>query len=268
MTRVCAGDPLLRLAREVFDANPLSTPDTRIKPMVVLAANGSRVGYFGELAAVVPGVRLPAVRQSRLANMSGQRSGHATVAAASTVLGGLLAPMAGVAVAPEQLAASFNRLNAASVSLFFPNPRRHYVDLGELGAALAGVTLPATPATQVFLDGDRDVLLVDSVILSKEIGISVRRSGSTTSALAFEPFGELKVATSGRNEVTVTASKWLPFAFSCLRVTLDADGAIARIVSDTSSRRVVGWSHDTDDAEHDVEYVQLGTDDQLLALDD
>jgi len=268
LMRVCTGDPLLRLAREVFDANPMSVPDTRIKPMVVLAASGSRVGYFGELAAAMPAVQLPKVRHSLLANMSGQRSAYASVEVASAILGAFLASLAGVPVAPEQLKASFGRSNASGVSVFFPNPRRDYVDLGELGAAVEGAALPETPATRIFLDGDHDVLLVDSVILSDQIGISVRRRGGTASALTFEPFGSLQVSTAGANEVIVKASTWMPFAFSCLRVSLDRDGGIARIVSDMTGRRVVGWSHDTDDLDHDVEYVHLGAHDQLLALDD
>jgi hypothetical protein len=268
LTRVCTGDPLLRLAREVFDANPMSAPDTRVKPMVVLTASGSRVGYFGELAAAMPDVKLPKVRHSLLANMSGQRSGYASVEVASAILGAFLGPLAGVPVAPGQLKASFGRSHASGVSVFFPNPRRDYVDLGELGAAVAGAALPETPATRIFLDGDRDVLLVDSVILSDQIGISVRRRGGAASALGFEPFGNLKVSTGGANEVIVKASTWMPFAFSCLRVSLDRDGSIARIVSDTTGRRVVGWSDDTDDLDDDVEYAHFGAHDQLLALDD
>jgi hypothetical protein len=263
---------LLRLAREVFDANPLSAPDTRVKPMVVLAASGSRVSYFGELAAAMPAVQLPKVRRSQLANMSGQRSRYASVEVASAILGAFLEQLAGVPVVPGQLAAatkaSFGRSHASGVSVFFPNPRRDYVDLGELGAALAGAVLPESPATRVFLDGDREVLLVDSVILSDQIGISVRRRGGTASALGFEPFGSLAVATGGADEVIVKATKWMPFAFSCLRVSLDRDGSIARIVSDTTGRRVVGWSDDTDGLDDDIEYVHFGAYDQLLALDD
>jgi hypothetical protein len=267
LTRVCTGDPLLRTARDVFDANPIGKPDTRIKPLVVLAASGSRVGYFGELAAALPDVRLPTIRRSRLANMSGQRSAYASVKVASGLLGALLTPLAGAPVTPEQLEASFVRSRVSGVSMFFPNPRRDYVDLGELGAALDGVALPENPATRIFLDGNRDVLLVDSVILSDQIGISIRRSGGTTSALMSEPFGNLQVSAIAGNEVIVKASTWMPFAFSCLRVTLDPDGCIARIVGDTSSRRVVGWSYDTDEPDHEVEYVHLGTHDQLLVLD-
>ena len=266
-TRVCTGDPLLRLTREVFDANPMSAPDTRIKPMVVLAASGSRVQYFGELAAAIPTIVLPKVRHSQLANMSGQRSAYASVEVASAILGALLTPLAGVPVAPEQLKASFGRSNASSVSVFFPNPRREYIDLGELGAAIDGAALPETPSTRIFLDGDRDALLVDSVILSDQIGISVRRRGRTTSELGFEPFGSLKVSTAGANEVIVKASAWMPFAFSCLRVSLDREEGVTRIISDTISRRVVGWSHDTDDLDRDVEYVHFGAPDQMLSLD-
>ena len=54
------------------------------------------------------------------------------------------------------------------------------------GAPLADqATVPATPATRTFLAGDRDALLVDSVILSDQIVISVRRRGGSASAFAF-----------------------------------------------------------------------------------
>ncbi|MGI5238884.1 hypothetical protein [Dactylosporangium sp. CA-139066] len=267
--RLCDRDPLLRLAREVFDANPMAVPDTRIKPLALLVADGARVRYFGSLAALLPDARLPAVRRSKLANMGGQRSAHASLDVAASVLGALLAPMAGVPVPLGRLEAAFSGSRAEGVSVYFPNPRRDFVDLGELGAALAGARVPDTATTTVFHDGDRSLLLVDSVILSDEIGISIRRRSASAPALAVEPFGSLQVTTVNDSELTIKASSWMPFAFSCLLVSVQMDGLVTRVVHDADARRVVGFNRDSDDlSSGDAEFFHVGAHSDLVAIDE
>jgi hypothetical protein len=164
---------------------------------------------------------------------------------------------------------AFDRSSVSGVSFSFPNPRRDYVDLGELGLALGSESVPRTPATAPFFDGHQTALLIDSVVLCREVAVSVRREDTASPALRLDPFGQLSLSTGRSSEMVMTGEGWLPLAFSCLRVTLSPQGTIARMIGDRSSRRILGWSAGPDELSEDqTTYFFAGEENELFALDD
>ncbi|HET9983364.1 MAG TPA: hypothetical protein VFQ38_07245 [Longimicrobiales bacterium] len=99
---LCSNDPLVKTLQDVFGANIVRVPEERIRPVVVLASDGKKTSFRGELAPLLVGgapIDVP-VAESQMASVSGKRSKSVDLGLGLKILGGFLqalgVPSAGI----------------------------------------------------------------------------------------------------------------------------------------------------------------------------
>jgi hypothetical protein len=230
--RLCSDDPLLGTLRDLFDATPLRQPEQRVRPLSLIAARHGRARFVGQAGALLAGataLEVP-VSESRVAPLTGKRSRAVTLDVGVRILEGLL-PAFGLAPAAIDGALS----GARQVAFAFPEVRRVHVDLIVLGRALAGRALDAAnPVALLFMSGGYEALLVDSVLTSRSFALDVTGERSARADFDFPAVHQLigdakagiSVETSGGRSVVVSGPSELTFAFSCVRLAVDAEGGL------------------------------------------
>jgi hypothetical protein len=240
---LCREDPLLSLVHELYGASVVRVPDARVRPLSVIVHRRGRSFLRGALPPLLAdraplGVE-PALTE--LTDISGRRSRRVTLDLGLHILRGFLA---GLGVPHADLSARLE--GAAYLSFAFPAARRLAVDVNALGVALAGRRLDqGNPAAAILFAPPRyDLLLVDSVLTSRAIAIVIsgargQRLNLDLAALRHalaEIGGSVGAATDHNVELTLSSPAELTFAFSCVRLTLDPDGAILAIPPDHRTR--------------------------------
>jgi hypothetical protein len=230
--RVCDNDPLISTLRDVFDCQPIRVPDERVVPMTVLASNGSQSRFRGGLAAHLAGsptLDVP-ILKSDMANLTLRRSNGVKVDLGLKILDGFLS---GFGLPSAGITAKFQ--GASEVSFAFQDVRRQYIDIGMLGRVLARHKLDLkSPAAAIFGADGFEFLVIDSIIQSRDFVITVEKSAKTDFAVDIALIQEIvqkanvgmSVASSTKLDVSFNGPKFLTFAFACVRLFLDANGAI------------------------------------------
>jgi hypothetical protein len=230
---LCPDDPLVQTLRDAFGANILRVPDERLRPLTVLASDGRTTSIRGALAPLLFDAAPLAVDvyHAAAASLSGRHTRNVKLDLGLTILSGFLQPMG---VAPAGIAAHFG--DASELSFSFPDVRRSFVDVNELGHVLAGREVDVgNPAAAIFVEGDYTFLVVDSVLTSRDFDIRVEATNGAGFGLDLPGIQEVVAAASGT--VTVEAASGralrfrgkhdLAFAFTCVRLYLGPDGVIA-----------------------------------------
>jgi hypothetical protein len=236
---LCNGDPLVKTLRDVFGANIVRVPEERIRPVSALAVHDGKCVFRGDLSALLEGAVPPELsplpaHTSTMAELSGKRSRSVDLDLGLKILEGFLGafgiPSAGVTT-------SFK--GAKEVSFSFGNVQRLWIDNNLLGRALTGHKVSAqNPAAAIYFGDDPwKLVAVDSVIASSNFTISVDRSSSKDFQLdvpAIEKVvGEakvgVKVSSTASTQLTFKGREHLTFAFTAVRLYLDADRRIASI---------------------------------------
>jgi hypothetical protein len=241
---LCREDPLVSLVHELYGANMVRVPDARVRPLSVVVHRNGRSFFRGSLLPLLSDAR-PLGLQSEetlLTDISGRRSRRVTLDLGLHILRGFLS---GFGLPHAGLEVGLN--DAAYLAFAFPAARRRALDVNALGWALAERRLDrANPAAAIlFADGPAyELLLVDSVITSRQIAIVIggakgRRVNVDLAALRqalAELGGSAEAGADGEIELILTSKAELTFAFSCVRLCLDAEGQIASIPPDHSTR--------------------------------
>lgn len=233
---ICEGDPLIDTLRTVFDANIVRVPEERVKPLTVVASCDKKSAFRGALLPLIDG-ELPAlndslVESSRMADISGKRTRKVSVDIGLQVLEGFLG---GFGIPSAGISTKFS--GASEVSFSFQNVERRYVDSNFVGRVLNGHTIDVhNPAAAIFFGNDPcDLLVIDSVITSSDFSINVNRFNSDDFKLDVPAIQnlvgklntEVSVSTTSGYDLVFKGDKHLTFAFSCIRLTVDAGGQIS-----------------------------------------
>jgi hypothetical protein len=240
---LCREDPLLSLVHELYGANVVRVPDARVRPLTVIVHRSRRSFLRGSLLPLLSDARPLGVQPelTELTDISGRRSRRVTLDLGLHILRGFLS---GLGMPHADLTAGLE--GAAYLSFAFPAARRLGLDVNALGVALAGRRIDqGNPAASIlFTEPHYELLLIDSVLTSREIAIVI--SGARGQRLNFdlaalrttlaEMGGSVGAATERDVELTLTSEAELTFAFSCVRLTLDAEGAILAIPPDHRTR--------------------------------
>lgn len=229
---LCKSDPLVDTLKDVFGANIVRVPEERIRPLTVLASDGSRTSFRGALAPALVGAEaldVP-VDDSTMANVSGKRSSSVKLDLGLKILGGFLAalhiPSAGIEAQLE---------GAKQVSFSFQDVKRLYVDPTALGHQLSGrVVDRQNPAVSIFFGDDWTFLVVDSAITSRDFSINVEKAATqgfrvdvpTIQQIVSEANAGVQVQSTSGTDLVFKGDAYLTFAFTCVRLFLDADGRI------------------------------------------
>lgn len=133
---LCAGDPLLDTLRELFLATPLRVPEQRVTPLAVVAAQGSKARFLGDVESLLTGADEAIgleLLESRVAPLSSRRSRVVNLDLALEILKGFL-PVFGVSVPAITAALA----GASHVAFSFDSVTRAYVEVTRLGQRLTG----------------------------------------------------------------------------------------------------------------------------------
>jgi hypothetical protein len=230
--RLCDNDPLISTLRDVFDCQPISVPDERIVPMTVVASDGSQSRFRGALASLLVGTPTldVLVSISDMANLTIKRSNGVKIDLGLKILEGFLN---GFGLPSAGIKAKF--VGALAVSFAFKEVRRQYIDVNVLGRRLALRKLNVeNPAAAIFGAGGFEFLVVDSVIQSRDFVMTVEKAASGDFSVDIPVIQEIvqetnvgmSVTSSTKLDVSFNGPKHLTFAFACVRLFVDAGGAI------------------------------------------
>ncbi|HET9983362.1 MAG TPA: hypothetical protein VFQ38_07235 [Longimicrobiales bacterium] len=265
---LCTNDPLVTTLRDVFGANIVRVPEERIRPVTVLASHGRKTAFRGALAPLLAGggpVDVP-VAKSGVANLSGRRSISVQLDLGLKILGGFLKalqlPAAGIDAQFE---------GACKVSFQFQDVKRFFVDTGVLGQRLGGrIVDRGNPATSIFFEDDWTFLVVDSVITSSDFAIHVDEATKAGFAIDLPAVQQIvsgvnagvQVASASGRDLAFKGDRQLTFAFTCVRLFLNADGRITAMPPADDVPAMAAKSRRFGAAEHVVRY----TPDRILLM--
>lgn len=258
---LCKNDPLVKTLQDVFGANIVRVPEERIRPVVVLASDGKKTSFRGALAPLlVAGAPIDVpVAESQMANVSGKRSNSVKLGLGLEILGGFLKalqiPSAGIDAQFE---------GASQVSFQFQDVKRFFVDTGVLGQQLGGRVVDRNnPATSILFEDDWTFLVVDSVITSSDFAINVEKSSKAGFALDVPAVQQIvskanagvQVQSASGRDLAFKGDKHLTFAFTCVRLFLNADGRITAMPPADDVPAMAAKAHRFGAAEHVVRYT-------------
>jgi len=233
--KLCPKDPLVNTLRATFGANPVRIPELRIQPLCVVAAKGDKAAFRGDLKHLVLGDFKPpkwAKTESPMADVRTNRSGRVDFTLGMDILDKFLS---GFGVPAPEISACFEGVKEVEFS--FGDVVRNWVDDNWLGRALEGRSINLqNPAARIYIDepGWR-LLVINSVIRSRDFTITVKRRRSKSVGIDLGAIGELvgkaksdiSVSFASSSAVTFTGPHHLTFAFTTLEFHLDDSGAIS-----------------------------------------
>lgn len=243
--KLCDGDPLVGALHDALGANVVRVPDGRLRPLSVLLHTESHTLLRGALGPLLAGPTPPALPETRtpVADVAGRRSRRVALDLGLYLLRGLLRGL-GLPVPTGGLALRLDGVTAMTFSL--PAVERAAVDLGELGAALAGRRIDAgNPAARPFFEEPAPaLLLVDSVLTAS--AISVELEGGRSRRLAVDVGGlqqllgglggTVQIADAPGYGLRFAGQRPATFAFTCVRLRHDGEGRIDALLPDLPLR--------------------------------
>jgi hypothetical protein len=262
--QLCERDPLVGMMREVFGANIVRVPDARIQPLSVLVHNRGQTFFRGALAPLLSGDEPLAIApvKTEMADISGRRSRQIKLDIGLYILGGFLNSFG---ITPAELEAKLG--DVANLSIAFPSVQRSAVDINQLGRALSGRRIERSNAAAAifFEESDYELLVIDSVLTSNRL--SLKLTGQQNRELALDVTGlqellgkagaKVSIQTSPDYDITLESDRELTFAFSCVRLFLDAEGLISAMPPDLWPRMLSGKHEATVQVEYSPDRVVL-----------
>lgn len=233
--RLCRGDPILQLLREVFDATPLRVPEERVTPLGVIAVRGAEARLLGGIEPLLDddtGLALESV-ESRVASLSAKRSRAVKLDLGLRILDGFLT---GLGIPTPSVSVLLK--GASDIAFMLDDVNRRYVEVTLLGKAIAARKLDgANPVAAMFIGRRYEFLVIDSVLRSRGFSVTTGQENAGGFEVSAETLanlvGSLKVGasvtTSTGRELHFAGPGELTFAFSCVRFVILDDGQIAAI---------------------------------------
>jgi hypothetical protein len=277
MLGLCQGDRIVDTLRNVFHANIVAIPESRIQPLVIVAAGKGATSFRGR---IMPLLRKPTdytdptVQTSTMPSVSGTKTRQVSFEMGLEILGNFLQ---GFGVPSIGLSAAFD--GATRVSFSFNKVARFFVDVDELGEHVTGSLLNRdNPSTEIFFNPDNPFkcYILDSAITSQDFTFAVEQSSKqdfkvsvpTISEIVSKANAGVTVSSSSTLAVTFTGDRPLGFAFSCLLATFDATGRIKTLEpgGDIPQLEALRGDEDTTIA-HTPDHVLL-TRDPLMLIGD
>jgi hypothetical protein len=236
--RMCSDDPFIAELRDVFKANVLRVPETRMTPLSVLLTRSKAVQYLGDIGSLLEGKAFalaPAdLKTSEMAALSTRSSKEIEGELGAQILSGLLA---GMGTGAEPAAdVSVHIKSSSSVRFSFPAVQRQYVDIARLAKVLAGRKVDRKNLLFAQLIDPKSTLrLVDSVLTASRFQIESAEKGDR--GFKLDPVAlkkqlanaKIEVEASDAKHLTFSSVRRLTFAFTCVNVVLANDGAIRSI---------------------------------------
>lgn len=216
--------------RELFNANPLRIPESRIQPLTLLEIEDKKAKYLGAFKYLVKGGfehQLP-IEESYVAEVSDKKTKQIDFNFGVQILGNFIKAFG---TDPASFTAAFSKTKKISFS--FSNVKRRYFEPLQFGQILSAHEIIGDPENffiKEIIKNDKiklalitDVLVSNNFILSSysendtEIDIDIKTIEDYLGGLNTD----IKVEKVKENEVKVTKGNPLSFAFSCVELVID-----------------------------------------------
>jgi hypothetical protein len=226
--KLCEGDPLLSLLRETFKANPISVPEERIRPLVVLSKTKTTT-YLGPLEDLLVGnaAIMIAPEDSTMADVSSKSTKKVSLKIGLQIMDGFLK---GFGVGSGTIASSFE--GTSEVSFSFQNVTRNYINVTALSKLFKNRKFdPNDAIVNSFIDDEAKCLIITSVITSNNF--TMRKAENSEVNIDFDVKAisdslstENKIIVSSSNslEISFKGKKQLAFAYTAAVFEIDDDG--------------------------------------------
>jgi hypothetical protein len=227
-------DPIVKTLREVFGANILRVPESRVQPLSVIATRDGQQSYEGTLGQLIPDYPKLDVDSSAMADISGKKTRNVDAGLGLQILSGFLS---GLGIPGGEVAAHLS--TAQTVSFSFGNVDRLYVNPIPIANALGGkiLNVAAPAAAKYFADKPWNLLVVDSIIVSNAFTMHVDKTKDGSTKLDITAIqtavgavkADVTVSSASSLDVTFAGLQQLTFAFTCQRVFVSKDGRVTSV---------------------------------------
>ena len=223
--RLCPDDDLINTLHAVFKTNIVRIPETRIRPLSVIAVTSEKPHFWGDINELIESNITDVqslIQESRMADISGKRSRSVNLDLGLQILQGFLS---GFGLPTAAIAAKFT--GAKTVSFSFQGIMRYYISPSQLGRLLLVHALDADHASNnIFFRKEAQLFIIDSIITSKDFSIE-EMIGQTNVGV--------QVVSNNGLDLTFQGNSPLTFAFTCLSCELDEAGRISLKPSSTTT---------------------------------
>lgn len=228
-------DPVTVALKETFNATPLKVPESRVKPLEIVARKGKKTNFWGAMRHLFEGSSSFAIKnkESVLADVTISKTRSMDFDFGLKILDGFLKGF-GIPSLPIETSLK----GAKKISFSFKNTKRLYVEPSYLGRKLMDKKMDfRNPALGIFLkEGDAfDMLLITSVIVSDGFSIHVESSSNPKFNIEVPAVDKLigsaktKIDIKKENDRTISfqGEEPLTFAFSTIKLDVNSDGTIS-----------------------------------------
>jgi len=229
--RICKNNITSHL-REHFAANPLKTPESRIKPMTVLEIEGKTSKFLGEFKYLVDGSINPSIPilEDPVAEISGKKTKDIDIEFGIKILDGFLSSF-GI----DMASISVGLNSAQNLKFSFADVRRQYIDPLQFSAFIIDNNIKAKQNNFMLRDSKSKkqirIALVSDVIVSNNIAISALDKNNLETAINIpliqniaECSPELAFENASETEIKfISPDKDLTFAFSAFELIINPE---------------------------------------------
>ena len=209
-------DPYVKTLRD-FGYNVIRLPRADVRPLQLLAKQGDSLNRIGELTTVLhAGAHVPLpkiVENTRVAAVSGGRTGDLSLGIGVSVLGSVIGAMGG-----SKLGLDLKYQSAKSVAFEFPDVFEDRVEIALLDQFLADADVsPFAAHVGKLLDADQ-LFVTTAALKSTKVSVEAKRSKDTALDVSVPEIQKVvggNVKVGGQSEVTskVTYEGSVPLVF-------------------------------------------------------
>lgn len=230
--RICRNDTTSML-RDLFNATPLKVPESRVRPLIVIAEKNGKTDFRGELKHLMEeGVTFELnPKESAVTDVSLEKTKSINFDIGFDILKGFFQ---GFGIPSGSIATQLN--GAKSISLSFNNVKRIWIDKNELGSSLRGKKIDkGHPSMTPFVSDDPyQMLLISDAIVSNSFSINVDKTNDANFELDLPEIesilenakAKVNVKKSSKNSITFEGEDYLTFAFSCIQLQVMDSGTL------------------------------------------
>lgn len=278
MLNLCNNDKIVDSLRNVFHANIVAIPESRIQPLVIVAASKDTTSFRGAILPLLTKPTTftsPQVSQSTMPNISGTKTRAINLDLGLQILGNFLK---GFGIPSIDLSPSFE--GASKVSFSFNNVVRFFIDINELGEHVVGSVLnKENPSASIFFQQDKpfQFYILDSAITSSDFSVNVEQSKKpgfkinlpTISQIITNANANVSVTSASTESVTFKGDKQLGFAFSCVHASFDQSGKFTSLEPGgvIPNLEAAGYSDPDRLVAHTPDHVLLTRDPMMISAD-
>lgn len=226
--KLCSDDPILSLLRKTWNANPITVPEERIRPLVVLSKTKitTYLGPIEDLLVTGPAVSLTS-QDSLMANVSATSSKSVSLDLGLQVMDGFLK---GFGVGSGTVKSAFE--DTTEISFSFQNVSRNYINSTALSKLLKNRKFdPNDPIVKKFIDEEAKCLIITSVITSNNFTMKKEQHGGANIDFNVDAISnslstdnKVEVSSSNSLEISFKGKKQLAFAYTAAIFEIDDDG--------------------------------------------